>query len=96
MSKTPTISRARIAGTLQKGSTLLLEKGGITGVTVVNAAPETEEGRPHVDWVRGRCPECGDDLVSSMYHVEGRGYLLCWECWGARGENGSCTYRRVL
>jgi hypothetical protein len=25
------------------------------------------EGRPDPQWVRGRCPECGDDLVSNLY-----------------------------
>ncbi len=96
MSKTPTLSRAKIASALKKGDILPLEKGAVTGVTAVNPVPETADGRPHPDWVRGRCPECGDDLVSSMYHVNGRGYLLCWECWGSRGENAACTYRRIL
>ncbi|MDX1931098.1 MAG: hypothetical protein SFU56_00690 [Capsulimonadales bacterium] len=96
MSKTPNLHRVRPAATLPKPQSLLMEKGEIEGVTAIHPAPEIADGRPHPDWVRGRCPECGDDLVSSMYHVRGRGYLLCWECWGARGESGACTYRRVL
>lgn len=52
--------------------------------------------RPDPKWVRGNCPECGDDLVSNMYYVGGKGYLLCWECWSSLGENPTCSYRRVL
>jgi hypothetical protein len=56
----------------------------------------TAEGRPDPQWVRGRCPECGDDLVSILEYTGGKGYLLVWECWGSRGENPCCHYRRVL
>ena len=38
-------------------------------------------GRPRPEWVRGQCPQCGDDLVSNCYYVGGRGYLICHECW---------------
>ncbi len=54
------------------------------------------DGRPDPQWVRGRCPECGDDLVSNMYYIGGRGYLVAWECWASLGESPCCTYRRVL
>lgn len=65
-------------------------------VQTVNAPTLTSEGRPDPQWVRGRCPECGDDLVSNMYYIGGRGYLIAWECWGSLGEDPACTYRRVL
>jgi hypothetical protein len=67
-------------------------------VVVTPATPQVarEGGRPDPNWVRGRCPECGDDLVSNMYYIGGQGYLMCWECWGSLGENPQCHYRRVL
>ena len=52
--------------------------------------------RPRPEWVRGKCPQCGDDLVSNCYYVGGRGYLICWECWSSLTHNPSCTYREVL
>lgn len=52
--------------------------------------------RPHPDWVRGTCPQCGDQLVANAYYVGGRGYLVCWECWSSLGENPSCQYRRII
>ena len=57
---------------------------------------KTDDGRPNEEWVRGRCPECGDDLVSNLYYVGGKGYLLVWECWDSLKENPQCEYRRVL
>ncbi len=55
------------------------------------------DGRPNPDWVRGKCPDCGDDLVSNMYYIGGRGYVLAWECWTAlTHDNADCAYRRVL
>lgn len=59
-------------------------------------APLTDDGKPHEDWVRGTCPECGEPLISNMTYVGGRGYLVVWECWGAMAEQPTCTYRRVL
>ena len=56
----------------------------------------TLTGRTDADWIRGRCPECGDDLVSNMYYVGGQGYLIVWECWGSLSEDPACTYRRLL
>lgn len=55
-----------------------------------------ETGRPDPEWVRGVCPECGDDLVSNLYYVGGKGYLIRWECWSAINETPTCTYRKVL
>jgi hypothetical protein len=62
----------------------------------VHAPTLTSDGRPDPQWVRGRCPECGDDLVSNMYYIGGKGYLVIWECWGSLSEQPGCTYRRVL
>ena len=53
-------------------------------------------GRPKPEWIRGQCPQCGDDLVSNCYYVGGRGYLICHECWSSLGGNPACTYRKVL
>ena len=66
---------------------------------VEKAAPHpaaTETGRPDPAWVRGRCPECGDDLVSNLYYIGGKGYLVRWECWSSIQENPTCSYRKVL
>lgn len=60
------------------------------------AVPQVRDGRPDPGWVRGRCPECGDDLISNLYYIGGKGYILCWECWGSLGENPQCRYRKVL
>ncbi|GEM_PF-710465 len=58
------------------------------------------EGRPDPQWVRGRCPECGDDLVSNMYYVGGKGYIIRWECWSRitkpEEDPGHCRYYKVL
>ena len=52
--------------------------------------------QPRSEWVRGTCPQCGDELVSNCYYVGGRGYLVYWECWSSLGENPSCAYRKVI
>ena len=52
--------------------------------------------RPDPDWVRGRCPMCGEDVVSNCYYVGGKGYIIVWECWGSLGDTPDCDYRRVL
>lgn len=54
------------------------------------------QGRPDPAWTRGKCPVCGDDVVSNLYYIAGRGYLIRWECWSALRERPSCDYRRVL
>jgi hypothetical protein len=64
-------------------------------VTLVTPA-SAEAGRPDPQWVRGRCPECGDDLVSNLYYVGGKGYLIVWECWASLGDAPGCRYRKVL
>jgi len=49
----------------------------------IGALPTEEEERPRPEWVRGRCPECGDDLVSNLYYIGGQGYVIYWECWSS-------------
>jgi hypothetical protein len=55
---------------------------------------ESEPPRP--EWVRGRCPLCGDFVVSNTYYVDGRGYLIAWECAASLSEPATCDYRRIL
>jgi hypothetical protein len=62
----------------------------------VNTPLIRENGRPDPEWVRGKCPVCGDDLVSNLYYVGGKGYLVRWECWASLGESPKCEYSRVL
>jgi hypothetical protein len=52
--------------------------------------------RPDPAWVRGKCPHCGDVVVSNLYYVGGQGYLLRWECWSSLGEEATCDWRKVL
>jgi hypothetical protein len=67
-----------------------------TEAPTVHTPLNTPDGRPDPKWVRGRCPECGEELVSNMYYIGGKGYLLVWECWSSLGEQPQCCYRRVL
>jgi hypothetical protein len=76
-----------------KGSSVVEEQ---TTTAAVGVHRHAHGERPDPQWVRGRCPECGDDLVSNLYYIGGKGYLLCWECWGSLGENPVCRYRKVL
>lgn len=83
--------------------TALLEREKIQGDPEAEMQPQTEhrpsmtpDGRPDPNWVRGRCPECGEELVSNMYYLGGKGYLIVWECWGSLSEDSECEYRRVL
>lgn len=77
-------------------SVMVVEENGPVNEAPVAAPPRGREGRPDPQWVRGRCPECGDDLVSNLYYIGGKGYILCWECWASLGENPACHYRKVL
>lgn len=54
------------------------------------------DDRPDPEGVRGRCPECGDYLVSNCYYIKDRGYLIVWECWGSLRDEATCNYKRVL
>lgn len=74
----------------------LSEMAQEAGETMVHGPRALADGRPDPQWIRGTCPECGDDLVSNLYYVGGKGYLLVWECWSGLGERPSCCYRRVL
>lgn len=62
----------------------------------VTTRTEAFGGRPDPQWVRGKCPCCGDDVVSNLYYIGGRGYLLRWECWSSLGENPTCGYFKVI
>ncbi|HVK01963.1 MAG TPA: hypothetical protein VM490_00665 [Armatimonadaceae bacterium] len=70
--------------------------------TMVECPPVAvdSDGRPDPQWVRGRCPECGDDLVSNMYYVGGKGYIIRWECWSRltkpESDPARCAYYKVL
>ena len=44
--------------------------------TMVHGPRALANGRPDPQWVRGTCPECGDELVSNLYYIGGKGYLL--------------------
>ncbi len=55
-----------------------------------------DQGRPRPEWVRGRCPACGDDLVSNHYEVGGKGYLIVWDCWTSLSQPSVCSYRKIL
>jgi len=62
-----------------------------------NPARHASGERPDPQSVRGRCPECGDDLVSNLYYIPGEGYLIRWECWSSLSEDAArCQYRKVL
>ncbi len=62
----------------------------------VRQTNETDNGRPRPEWIRGKCPQCGEDLVSNCYYVGGRGYLIVWDCWASLRESPACSYRKVL
>jgi len=61
----------------------------------MGAVPEREEERPPEEIVRGRCPECGEELVSNLYYHTERGYLLRYECWEALMPEGRCRFYAV-
>lgn len=52
--------------------------------------------RPDPAWVRGRCPKCGDELVSHLYFCKGKGYVIQWECWSSKSNTPTCDYKKVL
>ena len=65
-------------------------------VESVRQAYDGNSDRPRPEWVRGVCPQCGDQLVANAYYVGGRGYLVLHECWASLGDNPACAYRKVL
>jgi hypothetical protein len=66
------------------------------GEVLKHPTKETPTGRPDPEWIRGRCPMCGEDVVSNCYYVGGKGYIIVWECWASLGDTPTCDYRRVL
>ncbi len=58
----------------------------------MGAVPEREDERPPSEIVRGRCPECGGELVANMYWHAARGYLLRYECWEGLLPEGRCRF----
>ena len=65
----------------------------------VESVRQTFDGssdRPRPEWVRGQCPQCGEELVSNCYYVGGKGYLVTWDCWASLGKDPTCRYRKVL
>ena len=50
--------------------------------------------RPHPEWLRGYCPQCGDDLIANCYYG-GRRYIVVWQCWSSFGNNPTCKYQNV-
>lgn len=61
-----------------------------------SAADAAGPGGAEAAWVRGRCPLCGDFVVSNTYYIDGRGYLIAWECAASLSEPVTCDYRRIL
>lgn len=51
---------------------------------------------PDPSFIRGKCPKCGGDLVSNLYYIGGRGYVLRYECWGSLVDPTTCDYKRTL
>ena len=65
-------------------------------VESVREAFDGNSARPRAEWVRGTCPQCGEELVSNCYYVGGKGYLVTWDCWASLGKEPTCNYRKVL
>lgn len=61
----------------------------------MGAVPEHEEDCPPEEIVRGRCPECGGQLVANLYYHLLRGYLLRYECWEGLMLQGRCEFYTV-
>lgn len=56
------------------------------------AVPENTEECPPDEVIVGRCPECGERLVSNLYWHTEHGYLLRYECWESLMPNGRCNF----
>jgi len=74
---------------------VVLETNALVESVHVNG-PEQSNNRPLPEWCRGKCPQCGDDVVSNCYYVGGRGYLIVWECWSSLFMNPTCNYQHIL
>lgn len=75
---------------------LIRETNAVVEHVRVAGGGKDRADRPRPEWIRGKCPQCGDDLVSNCYYVGGRGYLIAWECWSSLAQNATCDYREVL
>lgn len=51
----------------------------------LSTLPRAAVAQPAPQWVRGRCPQCGGSLVSTMYwRGDRRGWAIIWGCWNRR------------
>ena len=49
------------------------------------------------EWVRGNCEACETGvLVSNLYYIAGKGFLMVWECTNRLTDPPTCDHRRVL
>jgi hypothetical protein len=60
------------------------------------ATREEYLNHPPKEVVRGLCPMCGGEVIANLYYVQGKGYILMYECVGSLREEQVCDYRRVL
>jgi hypothetical protein len=51
---------------------------------------------PDPVWIRGRCPKCGNDLISRKRYKSGYGYMIHWTCYNRLIESPTCNYDKVL
>lgn len=65
-------------------------------VESVRQAFDGTSDRPRPEWVRGKCPQCGNEVVSNCYYVGGKGYLVIHQCWASLGPRPTCTYQKVI
>ena len=86
----------KVKASMRNGMEGGLEGGMENEGEMTQGAGLADGERPRPEWVRGTCPECGDDLVSNCYFIAGRGYLICWECWSGLGDTPTCRYRKVI
>ncbi len=69
--------------------------GEASAISVRDLFDPTTNG-PRAELIRGKCPECGDHLVSNCYYVWTRGYVITWECWSSLAEKPTCSYRKLI
>lgn len=51
---------------------------------------------PDPEWVRGTCPKCGAEVISTAIYVKPKGYVIIWICWNALADSPTCNYTRTL
>jgi hypothetical protein len=96
--KTRTVRRTRVGRdaairVAEREPHRILDRAGFQ--IAMGAVPSTEDERPPEEIVRGRCPECGEALVSNLYWQKERGYLLRYECWEGLMPQGRCRFYAV-